>query len=187
MSIPQKPLRSTTPEPPYSWESKSARRLIRNVLNAEDRWAEIPSRLSLYAALCEESSNKKGAASFYISQKILGDMAGLSPRSVGPATQDLIRIGVIFAEDPPHGGRGMKTYQLLSIPSEAASERSATGHSRPSLPTTEESREKQREEKEKASFSIKAIHANIPANIHANGRSGKKSPYAFEIPEHARS
>lgn len=156
--------RPKTPEAPFSWENKTARRKIREVLISEDRSCEISSRLSLYAALCEESSNKGGGASFVISQKILGDMAGLSPKSTGLATLDLVRIGVIAVDNPAHGGRGMKTYHLLSLPSVVTTERSVVTTQRyevdagqAPLPTTEESREEHSEESTEPPLSRDAV------------------------------
>ena len=183
--------RSRAPEPPYCWQNKEARRRIREFMTAADRWNEISSRLSLYDALCEESSNKGGESTFVVSQKILGDIAGLSARSVGCAIRDLVAAGLILAEDPKHGGRGMKTYTLLSVPSEAisercevtsehcetTSERSEIDDSNPSFPSTEENIEVTREEKEK----------NNSSNGSQN-RPSRKSPKKIQLvdDEHIR-
>jgi hypothetical protein len=47
--------RSRTPEPPYSWQSKTVRRHIREKMNGHESTSSL---LSLYDAMTEEASNQ---------------------------------------------------------------------------------------------------------------------------------
>src|SRR6266403_553980 len=114
--------RSRTPEPPYCWQSKAALRRIREYMEDRDQWSLVSSRLCVYQALCEIASNH-GNNSFIASQKALTNLCGISERWVRSALRDLESAGLITACHPKHGGRGQKTYILLSCASEATSER----------------------------------------------------------------
>jgi DNA-binding Lrp family transcriptional regulator len=147
--------RSRTPEPPYCWQSKAALRRIREYMEDRDQWSLVSSRLCVYQALCEMASNH-GSDSFIASQKALTNLCGISERWVRSALRDLESAGLITACHPKHGGRGQKTYLLLSCAerSELSSERPEPTSERPeldphrnSVPTLEEIRvEEHREE-----------------------------------------
>jgi hypothetical protein len=122
--------RSRTPEPPYCWQSKAALRRIREYLEDRDQWSLVCSRLCVYQALCEMASNC-GSESFAASQKALTGLCGISERSLRSALGDLQSADLITACHPKHGGRGQKTYTLLSYASEATSERSEATSGRP--------------------------------------------------------
>jgi|GEM_PF-4138387 len=104
-----KPLRSRTPEPPYCWQSKEARRLIRQHMNGESTTAAL---LSLYDALTEIASNE-GSESFAAGQPHIGELAGMSARNVRRLEPILEEIGVVRITRPKV--RGHHTYSLLSF------------------------------------------------------------------------
>lgn len=75
--------------------------------------------------LPSEMASNYGSASFTTSQKAITNLCGLSVRLIISALGDLESAGVIIACHPRHGGRGQKTYTLLSCASEPISDRSA--------------------------------------------------------------
>jgi hypothetical protein len=101
--------RSRTPEPPYCWQSKAARRIIREKMNGHE---SISSLLSLFAAMTEEASNKRSEI-FTAGQPYLGELAGLSAKSVQRLEPLLEEFGVVQITRPKL--RGHHTYQLLSF------------------------------------------------------------------------
>jgi hypothetical protein len=176
-------------EPPFCWQSKEALRRIREYMEGRDQWSLVQSRLLLYVALCEMASNR-GTESFTVSQKALSNLSGLSARSQSESLRDLVAAGVIAMRDPEHGGRGQKTYTLLSVRSEVGSgrpevgsERSEVGSSRsevgvPSspLPGLEGTREEHREEiREEASNSSEASTSKS-SDLEASVTPPKPSP-----------
>lgn len=101
--------RSRTPEPPYCWQSKVARRAIREAMNGNGC---TPALLSLYDALCEIASNE-GKESFEAGQPHIGTLAGMSARNVRRLEPLLEQVGVVHIVRPAL--RGHCTYTLLSF------------------------------------------------------------------------
>jgi hypothetical protein len=101
--------RSRTPEPPYCWQSKTARRHIREKMNGHESTSSL---LSLYDAMTEEASNQ-GSEVFKAGQPYLGELSGLSAKSVQRLERLLEEFGVIQIERPKL--RGHHTYTLLAF------------------------------------------------------------------------
>ena len=107
-------IRGRTPEPPYSWTSKTATRIIREKLDGDSLQ---PLALSVYYALAENASDK-GAESFSTLQSHLGKLAGdISTRTVQRCLPILREIGVIDYETPKL--RGPITFSILSVTSDS--------------------------------------------------------------------
>jgi hypothetical protein len=105
-------IRSTTPEPPYCWQNKEARRLIRNKLDG-DTHQKIA--LAVYDALTEIASNET-RSTFTASQPHIGDLAGgYEVRSIQRVLPLLRELGVIHYVTPTGKLRGPLTYSILSV------------------------------------------------------------------------
>lgn len=100
--------RSHTPEPPYCWQNKDARRAIREHMNGHE---STSAALSLYDALTEIASNEK-VETFKAGQPYIGTLAGLSARTVRRIEPILEQVGVVAIERPRM--RGHHTYTLLA-------------------------------------------------------------------------
>lgn len=85
--------RETSPNSagPWMWQSKTAIRTIRISLDGEN---SVPSALLVYFALTEEASNKQSSA-FVTTRAWLGQMTGLSVRTIQSRLKDLQEIGLI--------------------------------------------------------------------------------------------
>jgi hypothetical protein len=101
--------RPRTPEPPYCWQSKAARRHVREKMNGHESTSSL---LSLYDAMTEEASNQ-GSEVFRAGQPYLGELAGLSPRSVRRLERLLEEFAVVEIQRPKL--RGHNTYKLLAF------------------------------------------------------------------------
>lgn len=101
--------RSRTPERPYCWQSKEARRLIRERMNGE---GSVASLLSIYDALTEVASNEM-KETFQAGQPYIGTLAGVDARTVRRLEPVLEEIGVVKIIKPRL--RGHHTYKLLSF------------------------------------------------------------------------
>ena len=101
--------RSRSPEPPYCWQSKAARRIIREQMNGHESTASI---LSLYDALTEIASNEESEV-FTAGQPFIGTIAAISVSTVKRLERILEEIGVIAIFRPRR--RGHNTYKLLSF------------------------------------------------------------------------
>jgi hypothetical protein len=115
--------RSRTPEPPYCWQNKEARRHIREKMNGHESTSSV---LSLYAAMTEEASNQESEV-FAAGQPYLGELSGLSARSVRRLERLLEEFGVIEIKRP--NLRGHHTYKLLAFGQEVPT----LGHNGPTL------------------------------------------------------
>jgi hypothetical protein len=124
-----------------------------------DQWSRVSSRLCVYQALCELASNH-GSTSFIASQKALTNLCGISERWVRSALGDLESAGLITACHPLQGGRGKKTYTLLSYASEVSSERSDATSGRPEL------------------VHDTPLSSDIRSNIRSNKRSNRENSTA---------
>lgn len=102
-------IRSRTPEPPYCWQSKEARRIIREKMNGAEATSSV---LSLYDALTEIASNE-GKESFTAGQPYIATIAGISARSVRRFERELEEFGLVAIFRPAL--RGHHTYTLLSL------------------------------------------------------------------------
>lgn len=100
--------RSSTPEPPYCWQNKEARRAIREHMNGHE---STSAALSLYDALTEIASNEE-AETFKAGQPYIGTLSGLSARTVRRIEPILEQVGVVAIERPRM--RGHHTYTLLA-------------------------------------------------------------------------
>jgi hypothetical protein len=101
--------RDRTPEPPYCWQNKKVRKAIRERMNGHE---STSATLSLYDALTEIASNE-GVESFKAGQPYIGEIAGLSARTVRRLETILEEIGAVTIFRPPL--RGHHTYTLLSL------------------------------------------------------------------------
>jgi hypothetical protein len=101
--------RSRTPEPPYCWQNKEPRRIIREKMNGHERTASL---LSLYDALTEEASNQQSEV-FTAGQPYLGELAGISARTVQRLEPLLVEFGVLEIDRPKL--RGHNSYKLLAF------------------------------------------------------------------------
>jgi hypothetical protein len=101
--------RSRTPEPPYCWQSKTARRHIREKMNGHESTSSL---LSLYDAMTEEASNQ-GSEVFKAGQPYLGELSGLSAKSVQRLERLLEEFGVVRIERLKLHGH--HTYTLLAF------------------------------------------------------------------------
>ena len=105
-------IRSRTPEPPYSWQSKEARRTIRNRMDGDELQK---AALSVYDAFTEIASNE-GKESFTASQPHIGELAGgYSQRCIQRVLPLLREMGLIAYESPKGKLRGTISYSLLSV------------------------------------------------------------------------
>jgi hypothetical protein len=102
-------IRSRKPEPAYCWQSKEARRIIREKMNGDESTAAL---LSLYDALTELASNES-KESFTAGQPYIGEIAGMSARNVRRLEHFLEEFGLVAIERPRL--RGHNTYTLLAI------------------------------------------------------------------------
>ena len=101
--------RSRTPEPPYCWQSKEARRHIREKMNGHESTSSL---LSLYDAMTEEASNQESEV-FTVGQPYLGALSGLSARTVQRLEPLLEEFGVVQIQRPKL--RGHNTYKLITF------------------------------------------------------------------------
>ncbi|MGA7724638.1 MAG: hypothetical protein WCA95_05115 [Opitutaceae bacterium] len=143
MSAPEKSTRSPK-NGPYCWQSKAARRKIREAFDATH---DVASALSVYDALSEIASNKQ-SETFTISQAAIGECAGVSVRTAAPILEVLVEIGLIGIVKPIV--RGNHTYTLFAFGNGCASfgnkcRTFGNGRFDPSLPTYEESQKNQEE------------------------------------------
>jgi hypothetical protein len=106
--------RSRTPEPPYCWQSKAARRHIREKMNGHESTSSL---LSLYDAFTEQASNE-GKETFTAGQPYLGTLAGLSVRTVQRLEPLLEEFGMVEIHRPKL--RGHNTYTLLAFGQDVA-------------------------------------------------------------------
>ena len=105
-------IRNRTPEPPYSWQSKEARRTIRNRMDGDELQK---AALSVYDAFTEIASNE-GKESFTASQPHIGELAGgYSQRCIQRVLPLLREMGLIAYESPKGKLRGTISYSLLSV------------------------------------------------------------------------
>lgn len=107
-------IRPSKPEPPYCWQTKAALRRIREALDADKA---VASGLGVYVALTEIASDMQ-KNSFETTHARIGEMSGLSPRTVQQRIQDLVEIGVLECKVPPL--RAPATYTLLAFKSKPA-------------------------------------------------------------------
>ena len=101
--------RSRTPEPPYCWQAKQARRLMREKMNGHESTSSL---LSLYDAMTEEASNQESEV-FTAGQPYLGALSGLSARTVQCLEPLLEEFGVVQIQRPKL--RGHNTYKLIAF------------------------------------------------------------------------
>ncbi len=107
--------RSRTPEPPYCWQNKEARRMIRNRLDG-DSLQRIA--LAVYDALTEIASNSS-AETFTASQPYIGTLAGgYEVRSLQRVLPLLRDMNLIHYNTPTGKLRGPITYRILAIASD---------------------------------------------------------------------
>lgn len=105
-------VRGTTPEPPYCWQNKDARRLIRKQLDGDPATRTI---LAVYGALTEIASDESNSV-FMTSQPHIGEWAGgYERKAVQRALQELKALGLIDYESPSGKMRGPIIYSLLSV------------------------------------------------------------------------
>jgi hypothetical protein len=100
--------RSRKPEAPFCWQSKNARKRIRDHMNADSK---APAVLSLYDALTEIASNE-GKESFKAGQPFIGTFAGMSGKNVARLEHILEECGVVIIDRQKK--RGHHTYTLIS-------------------------------------------------------------------------
>ena len=102
-------VRSRTPERPYCWQSKTARRVIREAMNGHESTASV---LSLYDALTEIASDYQ-SETFTAGQPYIGEKAGMSAKNVSRHERSLEEFGLIRIDRPKM--RGHHTYTILSL------------------------------------------------------------------------
>ncbi len=134
--------RTRTPEAPYCWQSKEARRLIRERMNGHESTSAM---LGIYDALTEIASNE-GSESFKAGQPYIGELAGLSARTVRRLEPVLEGFGIVSIFRPPL--RGHHTYTLLSLGQGVPT--LGHGRSQASCPPVEEHKKNKEERKKDA-------------------------------------
>jgi hypothetical protein len=108
------PIRGHTPEPPYCWQNKEAKRLIRHQLDG-DPLQKIA--LAVYDALTEIASNES-SPTFMTSQPFIGSLAGgYEVRSLQRVLPILRELKLIYYITPTGKLRGPITYSLLTLAS----------------------------------------------------------------------
>jgi hypothetical protein len=130
-----KPQARSPRDGPFCWQSKAARRLIRQKLPT----SKISSALGVYDALTEISSDNQ-SDTFDAAQNYIGLYAGVSGKTVQRISPDLEQLGLVAIKSNYIGGRNAEcTYTLLPLGHNVRT----PGHGRkqPCCPTIEESPE----------------------------------------------
>lgn len=97
----------TTTDGPWCWQSKAARRKIRE---ACDKTNNVATALCVYDALTEIASDE-GKETFQTTHAWVQRISGLSPRTIGSVLQVLAEIGLVSISTPAL--RAPSTYTLL--------------------------------------------------------------------------
>jgi hypothetical protein len=100
--------RSRTPEPPYCWQSKAARRIIYEYFDGDTFGSSV---LGVYAALTEIASDNK-AETFTAPQSYIAHKSCLGVSTVGKALKELRALGLLAYETPRL--RGPITFTLVA-------------------------------------------------------------------------
>ena len=165
--------RSRTPEPPYCWQSKAARRIICEHFDGDSFGA---SCLGVYAALTEIASDEE-SETFTTQQSHIAKKACLGVSPVKKALKELRELAVIAYQTPKL--RGPITFTLVAIgPTLVTTRRTlAKSRNRRPLATVEEHKEKSLEETKEKSPS----QAQSSASQAVAGSAEKPSPLFFRF------
>jgi hypothetical protein len=99
-----------TTDGPWCWQSKAARRAIREAFDTSNN---VASALGVYDALTEEASNKK-AQTFTTTHAWLQSLSGVSVSTVKKVLAVFVEMKLVHISVPAF--RAPSTYTLLPIP-----------------------------------------------------------------------
>jgi helix-turn-helix protein len=167
--------RSRTPEPPYCWQSKAARRMIYEYFDGDTFGA---SCLGVYAALTEIASDKE-AETFTTPQSYIAQKSCLGLSTVKKALKELRSLGLLAYETPRL--RGSITFTLVATRPTLATTRPtlAKVRFRRDLATVEEHIEEHIEEQREESLAS-APESSLSASA-TESAPGKKSAPSISV------
>ncbi len=154
----------STKDGPWCWQSKAARRRIREAFDATNN---VASALSVYDALCEIASDE-GREQFTTTHAWIQRISGVSVSTIKKHLMVLSEVGLISVTTPPL--RAPSTYVLLSFASDCpsfANGELALANSSQSGPlaTSEERQKKERRTGEDSISPALGIYAFYPRKV----------------------